>query len=534
MKKMIWNTRERALSDDMNREVKFIEAEMSELFRAMLNTSGGNDDTDSGNFVENASGSNPMKAEIISGLTVLPQIGSTSCYVARGTVYMQDGASESDLSDYRLVNDPGVQTPGALVMTSNVGGGAIRIDIVECSRVANQVLESANRDIFDTSTGLFTATSVTKVSADRLTYRVRAGTPGAGIPATVAGWLPLAVSVVPDGALNWDACTVYDVRPLLQDRSHGVANLSSEHPSLLENTLNADDSSAGTCILSGVAMVDYKGRRIGGRMRRGTPGTDNDTQLDLMATALAGGFAYTNNTLYHVYLMLPAGLPRWSRYTDPTSGVRKPRGPRGIVVVSTIQPDSYGQPSTPVTMPTSTGFTATVTDGAHIATGVMSGTALKGFLAHNRVTMLPDGVPFAIATSTAASLTQAGDYHLVAGNHFPANAKRVLVYYTAHATAPVDGARLEGFNMQLTVEAKAGNGVGPAYTTDASFAGASFVVDIASPIDIGATAWVTLAAIYPDGIPSGYHRATWGSNSGGTAPPIVLSNSVCYVKGWEV
>ncbi len=40
MRKVFWNSQERALSTDLNREASFIEAEMSELFRALMDSSG--------------------------------------------------------------------------------------------------------------------------------------------------------------------------------------------------------------------------------------------------------------------------------------------------------------------------------------------------------------------------------------------------------------------------------------------------------------------------------------------------------------
>jgi hypothetical protein len=133
----------------------------------------------------------------------------------------------------------------------------------------------------------------------------------------------------------------------------------------------------------------YGRRRLGGRLRRGTPGTDFPVSgidgLDLsdaanQSTVTSGGTNY-------LYLLEPFGLPRWARYTDFTTGSRQPRSPRGIPVVSNVRPcHFYGCPSSPITLPTSTGLGSTTTlKGVAIlalgtvgSTSQIAGAALSG------------------------------------------------------------------------------------------------------------------------------------------------------------
>lgn len=435
-KKEIFNTRERALSADLNRLQAFAGFNLAEALRYMLSV-GSNDDSEAGAVATEYAGvTAPARAEVLGGLMVRPQNGSLALTVDAGHALVIAPDGSPDDSNYKLVVDPGVAAIGALVMTANASGST-RIDVVEC-QPSTSVLENDSRDIFDPVTGLFTPASVTKVTAGRMTYRVRAGTPGSGYPGAASGWLPLAVVSVPNGATNNDAMTFWDVRPLVNDRELGVMGNARSLPRVERAIakVNYSDYTA-TARMNGVVEATYGGRRVGGRMRRGTPGTDAE-YLELLAAAngASGSSALVADGFWHVYLMVPFDLPRWARYTDSAAGARVPRSPRGIPVLSTVAPVLLtGAPSANITLPTSTGMDVNggMTTGVCVFSGFsgsVGGTKLRDHAADGRVVWTTGDANNQPTKSHDISTANQVEWVLVPGTHFPHGARAIHVELT--------------------------------------------------------------------------------------------------------
>jgi hypothetical protein len=385
-KEMVWNPSERAVSNDLNRGQTFKGADLAELFRAICDTFQGSDDLQASSLdTQTVAALSPSSGMILSGLRVLPQVGSVNIYVDPGTmfIYDPDATIDPDESQYKYIRDPGIQTNATLVMTPN-SSGSIRIDVIECARVAApgyDVLEVDNRDIYNQTSGLFTPTTVNKVIAGALQYRVRAGSPGSGFPGTATGWMPLAVASVAPGTTVNDTVTFWDVRPLLADRVHGISNVTTALPKTWPNFTGVDTSDGVHAYFNGSCDVTRVGSlyRLGGQMLRGTPGTDAAAGVDLQDSANWAD-TISGSGLAWVYLLEPFGLPRWARYTDFGSGSRIPRSPRGIAVLSQAIPpfSPIGNPAAPVQLPASTGLGGSTTAAVAVAALTVSGGSVLG------------------------------------------------------------------------------------------------------------------------------------------------------------
>ncbi len=418
------NTQERAISTDINRLQKFASADSAEFFRYMMNVSG-NDDLDAGSVVtEYATAGTPLRAEIVNGLLVRPQGGSLDLLVDPGVLMAIAPDAAADDSNYKFVRDPGILIIGLLAMTANAAA-TIRIDVIEV-QVANAVdaSENDNRDIYNPATGLFVATAVTKARKSNVTapgnIRVRTGVAGAGYPAAVSGWLPICVaSVAAFGATN-DDITFWDVRPLVSDREFGLANLTRDMPVISRMEFDWDAS-----ILTGVIEGVLNGRRVGGRMRRGSPGVTTESINFTQAANQEPGLVIPGGgdlRVYYMYLATPFGLPRWARYTDGPAN-RVPRSPRGIPILSnTPATTGRGTPSVALTLPTATGLGVTTTTSA-LCCAVLP--LVSGLGARNKIR--PSSSACTLLGIDAASMST---FTLIDGTTHPANA-RILHFFGA-------------------------------------------------------------------------------------------------------
>jgi len=443
-KQLVVNPLERILSTDFMRAQSFDNAATQEMLRALFDTNLGADDTQAAGFyLANLSQTNPLTAEIIGGFLFTPQIGSSASGVGPGVacVFDPDVILNTDDSPYKMIQDPGttsVLNP-SLVLTPN-SSGQPRIDVIECQRVQpDNVVETDSRDVFNTITGLFTGVTVNKVTIAQFNYRIRVGAPGSGFPGTAQGWLPLAVAYVPN-TTTWDACTIWDVRPLLSDRIFNVQNIAIDLPR--KTTLEYSTNNATGLITRGVVEVDGGNRRLGGRLQRGSPGTDGG-YVDFMDAAnqdptinIAGGPG-----LVFFYLVTPFGLPRWARYTDVSAGIRYPRSPRGIPIVSQIPPSHvYDIATAPITFGTAFGFAGASTQAAvcfgaafYASGAIFNQTTSDGWTEANN--LLAPTVGSVAATVTDPVLIK-GTFTFTENVHFPAGAKRIRVQVGVTLLAP--------------------------------------------------------------------------------------------------
>lgn len=425
-KEMQVNTQERAISTDINRLQRFAHADVAEMWRFMIDASFATDDLDAAAVMSQfATQANPLRAEVINGLMVRPQTGAgvLDLFVDPGLLMAvdPDAIPTGDDSVYKYVRDVGVTTVGQLVMTG--GGGATRVDVIECQRV-DAVVETDNRDIFNPVTGLFSATGVTKARQSRLNYRVRAGTAGSGYPGTAQGWLPLAIVSVPAGATSNDQMTFWDVRPLLADRLFNISNLTTARPMIGRNIVNARVLTA----VGGRLEAELGMRRLGGRLRRGSPGTDAQT-IDLTDAAnRENGFTAVLARPWYVYLCTPFGLPRWARYTDGP-GLRVPRSPRGIPLVSMTSCDANGQPTSALALPSGMGLgsgTVQTTEAAVVSSSwVATGPTVRGYTQQRGTVFFAGSHENTKIANTDG--TGLATFTFTAGVDYPTNAQELII-----------------------------------------------------------------------------------------------------------
>lgn len=510
MKRLVVNAQERAVSPDINRLQDFKAKDAAETLRYLLDVTG-NDDLDAGGvIVEPNTIETPLRAEIINGLMVSPQIASLSLFITPGLLYAMAPDAAPDDSNYKFARSAGISTLGTLLMTANASG-LIRIDVIEC-QLTDTIVETDNRDIFNTITGLFSSTSVTKARENHLTFRVRLGTPGAGFPGSVAGWLPLAVASVANGTVNNNTITFWDVRPLLNDRAYAPSALAVAKPKIVKSQIAAITlATAGGWIEAVGTPIAGVSRRLGGRLRSGGVVADAETINWSSADNQDSGFALVANRPYYLYLLTPFGLPRWARYT--AAGARVPRSPRGIPVFSNRAPTADGAPNpgNPVFLPTSTGMGTQNTDsGVCVAAGyVGSGPSIGGVYgdnengfclyssAANDLTTAPGfpSDPLVIpSVSVVTGLSKVDcTYTLTSATNYPPNARSLLLEFSVDLT--FDGTANVDYIQSHAINTFAPNG-GPQIS--------SWVVEGHQSRKSGASItrvrcmlWVPIATVYP-------------------------------------
>lgn len=521
--KITFNSLERLVSTDHNRLQSFVARDRAEAYRQIMSVSSGTDDLDAGGVAtEFVTQENPLRAEVLNGLLVRPQVASLNVLVDAGILFAvdPDAVPVADDSVYKYVRSPGIPTVGALAMTANASG-SIRIDVVECQRTGavDQVAETDNRDLFNPTTGLFTATTLTKATQSTLTFRVRAGTPGGGFPGTAQGWLPLAVASVAAGATSCDQVTFWDVRRLMSDRLFSSYNLALSKPINRWSQWNATVLSAAAGIFEGALNT----RRIGGRVRPGTVAVDAQAVDLTVAANRDPAFALVANRPWYLYALTPFALPRWARYTDAVSGTRVPRSPRGILVASTVAPDADGRSTGTVGLPTATGLagSATITEVLCVAAGYADHTgAMRGFFGDEGGLYLScnagdigaaNGDPIQVTGSAAnPSLVS-----LVANTHYPACARAILVDVEWRLAS--FGAGLNAGEFILGVFPPGVVGVAgaevharklPLVNTDFGVGGTLFQLET--------QVWITLPAVYPTLTPPTRQDFSLSANFGAT------------------
>jgi hypothetical protein len=531
---MLINNRERAVSDDFNRLQSFARADLENALRRLLATRAGASSlpfleagsyTDTGAADVAAIGA-PLVGDVFDGLIVQPQNGSLSLLVSPGEVGLDDPDGQTGSSDptpaspddsrYKLVADPGVQSPGVLTLAA--GAVATRIDVVECRR-KTIVTEQRNTDLYNTSSGLFTPGLVNKVTDEQLEYRVRQGTPGAGLPAPAQGWLPLAVASVPSTATSNDNITFWDVRPLVKDR----INAPFEQQRAVAFTegkrwLYANDhTDASKCTLSGVVTSAIGMYRAGGLFPAGP------TAFDARAAANhAAGYSPGVGLPWFLYAVFPGGLPRWVRYIDAPAAPRTPVGPLGVLVVSEAGPAFDFGISDTCNPPTATGL---VTPGpcALLAAGVVgTGPAEKGFIMQAGELLLDPVTPISAPSPVVASGID--KYTLSPNAHFPVTASAVLVRVEAAFTGGTSGTQ-ESFAYSLVVFANDGTPLGTPRSDRLTV-----TYDVTGGADLAFTCWVPRAAFgSSNGEPDDSLRfqIQWANTR-------TRSSQTCVVLGWKL
>lgn len=450
-KQEIYNSRERAVSTDWNRTQAFANADALEVLRLLMGQRStvlplGGGRRELGSYVDttandSASIGTPLRGDVIDGLVVIPQGGSLNLLVTSGVVILDDPDGQTGSSDpnppsgddsrAKLVIDPGIQAAGALAITA--GAGATRIDVIECRRTT-QVLETDNRDVFDNTTGTFVPVNLNKVQAARLVYRVRSGVPGSGLPASVQGWLPLCVAVVPSSATSVDTCDFYDVRPFVKDRIAAPTDQQTiVNPIEPQSSMTFREASIPTTVQphAGRIMSNIGMYRAGGVMA-----------FDLSVSANWGpGFTPAANAIWYLYAVFPGGLPRWVKYAV-SPNPRIPDGPLGVLCVTDTLPDISGiNALTNVSPPASTGLT----------TAGPAAPLLAGYCQSDGSSIVPFGTALMAGRSynyagrtVAATVTNSSQdiWRLTPGTHFPRGARALICRVSATLSAGAANAPL--------------------------------------------------------------------------------------------
>lgn len=391
--RIIITTRERPISDDINRLEQFAHADLAEILRrwVLMTTS------DAGGAESAPAGvGTPLAMMVIGGFLCQPEVAGQSVTVAAGVAIVNrpDSPVVPGDSQAKFVNDDGEQTLGILTLTANAGGGR-RIDVLECALVnegvatttGEVVTESDSRDIYNPATGTFTPAFVPKVAQVQFQYRIRLGTAGAGFPGTVAGWRPLMVASVPVGALTWDDVTCWDVRPLMSDLAIPTAedvDLPVRTGKLYVGPTPGAAISPVTRKIIGWVTSTFGKWKVGGKI---SIDIANPTVASGLNKYVPATFPNTLDNYAYFYAVMPAGLPRWMEYSDPAGG-RKPNGFRGIPFLTHIEPsDQRGYLGTATAAPAANGL---------LTYAVNTGMALLPLVQTNFV----DGAPAHVGCAT--------------------------------------------------------------------------------------------------------------------------------------
>ena len=235
---VIFNTRERATSADVSSVQSNISESVSDILRGMYGFNRGS--TASGvdvimrEWPETTTGGWGLKAVVLGGLMVNPR--DTYALVDPGTLAYV-ATPDGDEGPFNVVSSPGLSTPNEFTFLANAGPGP-RWDVLVATPTAVETSETV--DIYDPPTKQWNPETLPKRSTTELVYSTIRGTvasPSPGPAAIPGGSQPLAVVWVPAGAVDFDDCEFFDVRPT-------VADLSSPAP------VKTAPASVGTCTVS--------------------------------------------------------------------------------------------------------------------------------------------------------------------------------------------------------------------------------------------------------------------------------------------
>lgn len=188
--RIIFNTRERALSTDLNDMTNLLHRGLLQGLSSVLGEQSG--------VIE---GFEPTIVGVGLDVTISP-----------GIAILNTGGSTADDSDFTWIELDSAET----VTLPAADGANPRWDVIEVEE-NDAVILSTPRDVFDPSTGTFTPQAVTKRRGSSPTFSVRSGTAAASpvFPAGIAGRIPIAYIRVPAAAANLNVNDYVRCRPLL-------------------------------------------------------------------------------------------------------------------------------------------------------------------------------------------------------------------------------------------------------------------------------------------------------------------------------
>lgn len=320
------NVRERPLSTDINDIQALTGRSLVEVLQFLL-------------YNERINLSNPLET------------GGPEGYVLGGLTVSGSGANAS-ISPGVLLQNNAALLPAPGPLDSNIRLATQRSVVLEPAptpgsdtyylleaRMAEVVVTSPSRDVLDPVTGNFVATTVPKLHERRLEFRWRAGTADAA-PATVVGWIPLAVIFRPAAGGNVLTSHVQDARPIFDFAAKVTAAELSPTTRSVEFTrsyLATQSRIPGDNSL--LISLDMVVRDSQGRVALAKSNGFVDVSIFDRQTGIT--FPGTNNTVRYLYLA-HAPHPVSHRY----AGVAH----RGYLVVSNVAPslDNVNSAAIPV------------------------------------------------------------------------------------------------------------------------------------------------------------------------------------------
>lgn len=188
------NTRERALSTDVNRLIALINRAIQEGVHGLCSTAGQRQSGVVHGFTVTAVGGGTLDINISAGLAFVKR---AAVYPATQWAWTENQATKN--------------------MTLDGGDADPRVDVVEV-RAGEAVSVSQGRDVFNPNLGTFALQNMTKEWKSEPEFRIVKGTPTfpiAPMPGGTAGWCPLAYINVAPNATEITAANVALCRPIL-------------------------------------------------------------------------------------------------------------------------------------------------------------------------------------------------------------------------------------------------------------------------------------------------------------------------------
>lgn len=192
-----FNTRERAVSNDLNRQMLLGNRGTVEALSAAVSGAS----HESGVLGDNA-------------FLVTPQNGTMKSAIGPGVALYYDSTKVFPVSPMVWIESREIRE-----VTHEPADGLARWDVIEM-RPGEQVSSTQPRDQFDPLTGTFTVVNMPKEIQSWPEFQIRKGTPSASpaVPLGTAGWIPLAYVRVNGGAVAVVSTEVVFCRPLLSAR----------------------------------------------------------------------------------------------------------------------------------------------------------------------------------------------------------------------------------------------------------------------------------------------------------------------------
>ena len=204
VKQLLMNTRERAISADVNTAQQYSarsRAEIARMWYDTLRLETTTVSTEEQHTDVSAVVGTPLHAIIFGGFNLTDLVNDLNVAGGDMAVVFPDGTPEANDSPYRLIEDGGSTNGTTLTFSSNVGPGA-RVDILEVQPLDVSATPES-RDVRSLTTNQFAPQLVVKEKTTNLSYRIRQGTPGSGVPVSENDWLPIYAINTPVGAVDY-------------------------------------------------------------------------------------------------------------------------------------------------------------------------------------------------------------------------------------------------------------------------------------------------------------------------------------------